>query len=196
MLHDELRDRVVVAIELLEGNPLTALKTAEDVVPSHQDPLVDVVRGVDGREGLRDRDPDAAPLLGLDRRLARAAHSLAKAGHDDFEVAVVEGFALENPFPFDDHPGVRLAREIIGPVVEADPRGRHDVGIDVVQQIVGEPERIGAKVELAAQLPSDQLRVLREKQDAFPRREPDDLRWPGIGFGHRFSKTRLREATF
>ena len=59
-------------------------------------------------------------------------------------------------------------------MVEAHPARRHGVGIDVVQEILGIYVAEG-EVELPAQLPTDELRVLGEKEDPLAWSQADEL---------------------
>ena len=55
----------------------------------------------------------------------------------------------EQPLAVDDEAGVGVARDLRGLPVEADPRRRHGVGVDVVEE-VGRVDIGHAQVELAA----------------------------------------------
>ena len=130
---------------------------------AHQNTLVDVVRRVDRRERRRDGDPNAAPLLGLNRGLPRAADALAKTRDDHFEVPVDEGIALEEALTVDDQAGISVSGQILGAVGEADPGRRHGVRVDVVEEIVDGQIR-HAQIELALELPADEVRVFGQEQ--------------------------------
>ena len=172
----QLGDRVVVPVELLERDPLPRLQPLEQGVIAHQHTLVDVVGRVDRRERGGDRDPDAPPLLGLNGGFAGAADPLAQPRHDHFEVAVDQRVALEQPLAVDDQAGVGVARQILRPVREADPRRRHGIRVDVVEQLV-DRQVAHAQIQLAAQLATDQLGILGQKQRSLVGREAYDLRW-------------------
>ena len=109
----------------------SATEARQNLVAAHQNALVDVVAGVDGREGSGNSDPDTAPLFSLNRGLPRRAGSLAESGHDDFEVVLGERIALEDPLAIDDQAGIGLACDVLRPVVETDPGRGHDIGVDV-----------------------------------------------------------------
>jgi hypothetical protein len=170
----QLRDRVVPAGELLQGDALAGLEAPELAVVAHEHALVDVVAGVDRGEGDRDGDPDAGPLLRLHRGLAGAAHPLAIAGDDHLEVAVDQGVALEQPLAVDDQPGVGVAGQVLGPVAEADPGRGHGVRVDVVQQVV-DRQALHAEVQLAGKLAPDQLRILGQEEDPLAGGQTDDF---------------------
>jgi hypothetical protein len=60
-----------------------------------------------------------------------------------------------------------------GLVAETHPGRRHDVGVDVVEQVFG-PNVFHAQVQLARELAPDQRGVLGEEQHALPRVQSDD----------------------
>jgi hypothetical protein len=60
-------------------------------------------------------------------------------------------------------------------VAEAHPGRRHDVGVDVVEQL-GRIDVLHAQVELAAQLGADALRILGQEQHALRGVERDHAR--------------------
>src|SRR5207244_1336379 len=84
--------------------------------------------------------------------LARAAHAFAIAADDHFEIAVDERVLIEEPLAVDDESRVRVARQVLRPVIKADPGGRHRVGVDVVEQSI-HAEVCHVQVDLAARLP-------------------------------------------
>jgi hypothetical protein len=106
MLDDQAGDRIVALEERLELDRLAGEQSLEHRVVGHEHALVDVVAGVDRREGRGDRDPDAGPLLDLDGLLPRGAGALALAGHDDLESAVQKRTVGEEPLPRHDQTGV------------------------------------------------------------------------------------------
>ena len=165
---DEGGDRIVTRGEVLDRNLLAGHHPAEKIVIAHEHALIDVVPGVDGGEGRRDRQLDAAPLLGLDRGLPRRAHALAVAGDDDLEAPVHERPGREEAPPIDDQAGVGVDRDLGGQVVEADPPRSHGIGVDVVEQI-RDPDVVRPQVQLAAQLAADELRVLGQVEYALAR---------------------------
>ncbi len=67
---DELRDGVIAACQLVDGDSLSSLQTDQHVVIRHQQALIDVVAGVDWRERRGHGDADAAEDLALGGRLA------------------------------------------------------------------------------------------------------------------------------
>ena len=77
------------------------------------------------------------------------ADALAVAGDDDLEVAVHERALGEEPLAVHRDAGVGVARDVLGPVVEAGPGRGHGVGVDVVQQVL-DAQVLHAQVELAA----------------------------------------------
>ena len=95
--------------------------------------------------------------LALRGGLARAADAFAVAGDDDLEVAVAQRVRREEPLAVDDEAGVGVAGDVFRLVVEADPGRGHGVGVDVVQQVL-DAEILHLQVELAAELPADELR--------------------------------------
>jgi len=173
-LDDLPRQRILPARELAERDRLARLQAHEQVVIGHQHALVDVVLRVDGRERRRNRHADPRPLLRLHRGLARRAHALAVARDDHLEVAGDERSLREQPLAVDGDAGVRVLGDLFGLVVEAGPRRRHRVGVDVVEQIL-EPQILHPQVELAAQLPADELRILGQEEHALAARERDRI---------------------
>ena len=132
---------------------------------------------------------DAAPLLGLRGGLARRARALALPGHDDLEVAVDQLARADDALAFGvDQARVRIEGEVLGTVPKAHPRRRHDVGVDVVEQ-VGRVDVRHGEVELATQLTPDQLQVLGQEQDPLARRERDDARSVGLGLDEGVHKS-------
>jgi hypothetical protein len=53
-------------------------------------------------------------------------------------------------------------------MAEANPGRSHGIGIDIVEQIVN-GELLHFEVQLAGELLANQLRVLGEEEDSFPR---------------------------
>src|SRR5207237_9937220 len=93
---------------------------------------------------------------------------------DDYlEIAVDERVLIEEPLAVDDESRVRIASEVLRPVIEADPGGRHRVGVDVVEQNF-DAEVLHLQVELAAKLLADELRILGEEEDALAGSELDE----------------------
>jgi hypothetical protein len=163
-LDDERGDRIVAAGQLVERDGLAVLEAGDERVIAHELPDVDVVAGVDRRERRRDRHAAAAEHLALRRGLARAADALLGARHDHLEVAVGEGVGRDEALAVDDQAGVRVARDRGRIEIEADPRRRHRVGVDVVEQVLG-AQVAHAQRQLAGELAPDQLRVLGQVQD-------------------------------
>jgi hypothetical protein len=165
VLDDLLRDEVVAPGELRERDGLAALEALQDGVVAHEHALRYVVAGVDGREGGGDGDADARPFLGLHRRLPAGADTLAVAGDDHLEPARHERAFREEALLVHGDAGVRVARDVLRPVVEAGPGRRHGVRVDVVHE-VGDAKVLHAEVQLSAELAADQVGVLREEEDA------------------------------
>ena len=170
MLDDERGDRVVPGGELVQGNRLAALEAAKDVVAPHELTDVDVVARVDRRERRRHREPAAGEHFRLRGGLAARADALLLAGDDHLEVAAAERVALEQPLAAEGEPGVGVSRQLLRIVVEADPRRRHRVGVDVVEEILRR-DVIRGEVDLAGELLADELGVPGEKQDPLARGE-------------------------
>ena len=61
--------------------------------------------------------------------------------------------------------GLGVERDVLRPVAEADPGGRHHVGVDVVEQL-GRIDLGHAEVAPASELGADQLGILEQEQHA------------------------------
>ncbi len=85
-------------------------------------------------------------------------------------------------------PAYALRAISAGCPVEADPGRGHDVGVDVVEQVL-DPQIGHPQVELAAQLAADQLRILGQEEDPLAGGQSDQL----LGL-HRLTPRRLTEA--
>ena len=176
-LDDQPGDRIVVSAELLERNALSLLESPQDIVPRHQNTLIDVVGRMDRRERGGDRDADAAPLLRLDRRLSGAADTLTETGNDDLEATRDQRITFEESLAVDDQAGVGLPGQVLWAMIEADPGRRHGVGVDVVEEVLD--RHVGHRqIELPGELAPNQVGVLGEEQDALTGGDSDPLRGP------------------
>ena len=80
------------------------------------------------------------------------------------------------PLAVDDQPRVGIAGDVFRLVVEADPGRGHGVGVDVVEQIL-DAKVLHLQVELAAELPADELGVFGQKKNALAGRKRHDFGW-------------------
>ncbi len=132
----------------------------------HQHALVDVVAGVDRREGGGDGDPDPGPLLGLDGGLPRGARALPVAGDDHLEVPVAQRVGRRRGAPR-RRSGPRRRRARCRP-----GRWRKHTQAGVIASVLMSSSRSSTvrprhrEVQLAGQLPTDELGVLGQEEDA------------------------------
>jgi hypothetical protein len=148
------------------------------VVP-HQLPEVDVVTLVDWREGRSDDDPDSRPALALSGSLTTRSGTLAMPGHYDLEPPVQQGVRLEHTPAFVNQAGVGILGYDCRFVVEADPSRSHDIGVDVVKQII-DPEIFHMQIETFVELLANQPEILGEEQDPLARGQGNLCRGPLI----------------
>ena len=99
---------------------------------------------------------------------------------DHLEAAVEQGSVREEALAVDHQTGVGVARNLFGPVAEADPGRRHGVGVDVVEQVIHRQLR-HRQVELSGQLAADQLGILGQEQDPLARSQAHGLGWSLLG---------------
>jgi hypothetical protein len=182
----------VAAGELVERDGLAGLEPRDERVIAHELPDVDVVARVDGRERRRHRHAAAAEHLALRGGLARAAHALLRARDDDLEAAARERVGRDEALAADHQAGVRVLRNLGRVVVEADPRRRHRVGVDVVEEILG-TDIFHVQRELTGELTADRVWILGQIENPLAGSERERPRnrhlvtvyhavaWPGTG---------------
>ena len=146
----------------------------------HQLPEVDVVTLVDWREGRSDDDPDSRPALTLSGSFTTRTGTFAMPGHYDLEPTVQQGVRLEHAPAFVNQTGVGILGYDCRLVVEANPSRSHDVGVDIVEQILNTEVR-HAQVETLVELPANQLEVLREEEHPLAWGQGYLLRGPLLG---------------
>src|SRR6185312_15105809 len=118
----------------------------------------------------RDREPAAREHFALRRLLARRADALLSTGDDDFEATRRERIRREQALAVDDQPGVRVLRDVLRIEVEAHPRRRHRIGVDVVEQVLRTYVVHGQR-QRAGELTADQIGILRQIEDALAGRQ-------------------------
>ena len=176
VLHNQLRDRIVATGELRKRNRLAVLQALEHGVVTHQLAEVDVVALVDGRKRGGDDDADAGPAFALRRRLSARTGAFALAGDDDFEISVFQCVLSEHPQAVVHETGVGIFGDLGRVVIKANPSRRHDVGVDVVEQVVNR-QIFHAKIEPVVELLLDEVQIFGEEQHALPRCQGDVFRW-------------------
>jgi hypothetical protein len=133
-------------------------------------PMLMLLRAWIGAKRARDREPAAAEHFALRCLFAARADALLRAGDDHFEVTADERAGREQPLAVDDQTCIRVLRDLVGVEVEAHPRRRHRIGVDVVEQVVrrhiAHPQR-----QRARELLTDLFGILGEIEDALPRGE-------------------------
>ena len=114
-----------------------SLEAGEHGMVAHQLPEVDVVALVDRREARREDITDPAPTLTLRCGLSAGAGALTVTRDDGLEVAVHQGTGVEHALAIlIEEAGIGIERDIGRAMPEADPGGSHDIGVDVIEQVV------------------------------------------------------------
>ena len=120
---------------------------------------VDVVALVDWREGRRDDDSDSRPALTLSCSLPTRPGALAMPGDDGLEATVQQCTRFEHSPSLIHQPRVSILGDDSRLVVEADPSRSHDIGVDVVKQII-DPEVFHMQIETFVELLANQPEIL------------------------------------
>lgn len=168
VLDDEARDGIATRRELLEPDALAGLQAQEHGVVAHELAEIDVVARVDGGEARRYGDANARPALGLGRCLAARPRAFALAAYDGLEVAVRQRKGAKHPLAPVHEPRIGVDAHRLRTVIEAHPGGRHDVGVDVVEQVL-DAEIGHAKGQPVVKLTRDEVQILGQVENA--------LRW-------------------
>ena len=103
----------------------------------HQLTKVDVVALVNRRKACCEDIPNATPALALRSGLATGAGALAIPRNDGFKVAVHQGASIKNALArFIEQTSVGVERNVGWAVTKTNPGRSHDIGVDVIDQVV------------------------------------------------------------
>ena len=164
MFDDQLGHGVVLASELRKRYGIALLKAFQHGVVAHQLAEIDVVAFVNGSKRGGDDDLDARPSLTLCSRLSTGTRSLALARNDDFEVSVFEGVFSEHAQTVVHQSSVCIFGNFRRVVVKAHPSGRHDIGVDVIEQVLN-GQIFHSEVEAIVELLLDEVQILGQEED-------------------------------
>ena len=107
-------------------------------------------------------------------------------GDDGLEATVQQCTRFEHSPSLIHQPRVSILGDDSRLVVEADPSRSHDIGVDVVKQII-DPEVFHMQIETFVELLANQPEILGEEQDPLARSQGNLCRGPLIGQGHTTS---------